>query len=454
MIAACRTQQGPGMFIMAIQIRHISSPNITFTIECARPYAALLTGVGSFAAPRLRETCVWEAMKKNTANQTFRHDSPSQYREALPGTNTAVRVSPTRYSPKRPVNSRTVGPKGRRIWVALQAVMLLVGVVLIGLLLFWPAAGIALFWNLLIAAAPALVTIAPGLWRNICPMATLHMLPQKMGIAQNMRMPEWGAAALSLIGVILLFVVVPMRRIGLNVDGTLAAIMLLSAAVVACVMGSLFEMRSGWCTSLCPIHPVEKLYGTSPAVTFKNARCDLCEACSNPCPDSTPEMTPTMTGATRVQQFLGNFLVGSFPGFVWGWFQVPDYLPQQVGTDEVITAYVWPLGACIVTYALFKIGEHIFRHKDKARAILHRLFPAAAISTYYWYRLPGPASLLPDWFPLVSHMVTTPFFFWFLVFRSPKVSWLKRPVMASTYWSTRFETATKKNLIRVAPGKA
>jgi hypothetical protein len=49
--------------------------------------------------------------------------------------------------------------------------------------------------------------------------------------------------------------------------------------------------------------------------------------------------------------------------------------------------------------------------------------------------------------------VTTPFFFWFLVLRSPKASWLKRPVMASTYWSTRFETA-KKNLIRVAPGQA
>ncbi len=393
-------------------------------------------------------------MRKNTANQKFRHASSWPGREAWPRPNMAVvRVAPTRYRPLLPANSRTVDPRSRRIWVTLQAALLLVGVVLVGLLLFWPDAGIALMWNLLIPVAPALVTIAPGLWRNICPMATFHMLPQKLGIAQNIRMPEWGAAALGMISVILLFVVVPMRRIGLNVDGPLTAIMLLSAAVVACVMGALFEMRSGWCTSLCPIHPVEKLYGTNPAISFKNARCDLCEACSNPCPDSTPEMTPTVTGATKAQQFLGNFLVGSFPGFVWGWFQVRDYPPHQVGTQEIITAYVWPLGACIVTYAIFKIGEHIFRHKDKARAILHRVFAAAAVSTYYWYRLPGPASLLPDWFPLVSHMVTTPFFFWFLVLRSPKVSWLKRPVMASKYWSARFETAANKNLIRVAPSK-
>src|SRR6185436_16477253 len=137
---------------------------------------------------------------------------------------------------------RTPGPKARRVWVTLQATMLLVGVVLVALLLFWPAVGIALMWNLLIPVAPALVTIAPGLWRNICPMATFHMLPQKLGIAQNLRMPDWGAAALALIGMTLLFVVVPMRRIGLNVDGPLTAIMLISAAVVASVMGCLFEM--------------------------------------------------------------------------------------------------------------------------------------------------------------------------------------------------------------------
>jgi len=392
-------------------------------------------------------------MRKNTANQTLRHNSSRPYRETSRQPNMAVRVSPTKYRPVAPSNSRTVDPKHRPIWLALQTVMLLVGVVLVGLLIFWPALGIALMWNLLIPVAPALVTIAPGLWRNICPMATFHMLPQKLGISRNIRMPEWGAAALGVIGVILLFVVVPMRRIGLNVDGPLTAIMLLSAAVVAFMMGSLFEMRSGWCTSLCPIHPVEKLYGTNPAITFKNARCDLCEACSNPCPDSTPQMTPTMTGATRVQQVLGNFLVGSFPGFVWGWFQVPDYPPHQVGSPEIITAYVWPFGACIVSYVVFKIVEHIFCHRENARAVLHRIFAAAAVSTYYWYRLPGPAALLPDWFPLVSHLVTTPFFFWFLVLRSPKASWLKRPVMASTYWSTRFVTA-KKNLIRVAPDQA
>jgi hypothetical protein len=329
--------------------------------------------------------------------------------------------------------------------------MLVVGVVLIGLLLFWPAVGMPLMWSLLIPVAPALVAIAPGLWRNICPMATFHMLPQKLGISRNRKMPEWGAAALSLISMTLLFVVVPVRHLGLNLDGTLTAMMLLLAAAVAWVMGSLFEMRSGWCTSLCPIHPVERLYGTKPAFAFKNARCDLCEACSNPCPDSTPEMTPTVSSPTKLQGFIGTFLVGSFPGFVWGWYQVQDYSADQIDMQAITTAFGWPLGACLATYAVFKMAEYVLRHKGDALAVLQRVFAAAAISTYYWYRLPGPASLLPDWFPLVSHIVTTLFFFYFMVFRSPKVSWLTRPVMASTYWSTRFETTAKKHLIYVGP---
>jgi len=387
--------------------------------------------------------------------ERYRHDFSRQHREAWGQPDTTVaRISPIKYSPILPANARTIGPKARVIWTILQAALLLVGMALVGLLLFWPAVGLPLFWSIVIPVAPALVVIAPGLWRNICPMATVHVLPQKLGIARNIRLPEWAAATLRLISIILLFVIVPMRHLGLNTDGSLAAIMMLSAAFVACVMGALFEMRSGWCNSLCPIHPVERLYGTTPAVTFKNARCDLCEVCVNPCPDSTSDLTSTTINTTKYHRFFGNFVIGSFVGFVWGWFQVPDYSPHQVGTQEIVTVYAWPWGAGIVSYVVFKILEHIFRYKDNARAILHRLFGAAAISTYYWYRLPGPAFLLPDWFPLVSRMVTTPFFFWFMVFRSPTVSWLKRPVMASTYWSSRFEAKANKTLIRVAPGRS
>src|SRR5690242_11199894 len=146
-------------------------------------------------------------MRKNTAShQTVRHDSARQYREASRRPHpTVVRVLPTKSRPVLPASNRTADPTQRRIWIALQATLFLVGVVLVGLLLFWPAVGIALMWNFLIPIAPGLVTIAPGLWRNICPMATMHMLPYKLGLSRSLRMPEWGAVALGLTSVTLLF---------------------------------------------------------------------------------------------------------------------------------------------------------------------------------------------------------------------------------------------------------
>lgn len=151
----------------------------------------------------------------------------------------------------------------RAIWTALQTLLLLAGFALAGLLLIRPAAGIAIMWNILIPAAPALVTVAPGLWRNICPMSTFSLLPLRLGFSLRMKMPEKLAAVLGLVSVIALFAIVPLRHVLLNTDGTATFVMLAAAAALAFGLGTLFEGRSGWCTTLCPIHPVEKLYGSA-----------------------------------------------------------------------------------------------------------------------------------------------------------------------------------------------
>jgi hypothetical protein len=188
---------------------------------------------------------------------------------------------------------------------------------------------------------------------------------------------------------------------------------------------------------------VEKLYGTQPALSLKNARCDTCAQCTTPCPDSTPSMTPLLTGPTKLQKAIGNFMVGSFFGFVLGWFQVPDYY-GPIGNTEIIASYAYPFGGAAICYLVFKILERGAGDNAKRRKILYRAFAAAAVSTYYWYRVPAltgfdPRSgqlvdlthVLPAWFPHASHAVTTSFFFWFLVIRQTSgVSWMKRPSFA------------------------
>ncbi|MCL2714915.1 MAG: ferredoxin [Alphaproteobacteria bacterium] len=371
----------------------------------------------------------------------------------------AVRIMPTRLDPVLPLSKHSNGPAARIVWILLQSVLLAVGVAVAGLLLFMPAVGVYVFWKVVIPVAPALVALAPGLWRNICPMCTMHMLPQKFGMARNWKMSATATTRIAFLAVFLLFLIVPLRHLGLNVDGWLTAGMVVIATVVSMIMGALYEKRSGWCVSLCPIHPVERLYANTPIVSVKNARCNVCEGCCSPCPDSTTDPMSANIESTPPRRFLENLMAGSFCGFIWGWFQVKDVLPGEVGFSQILNAYAWPLGAGLLTYAVFNILKLILpvmmpRYREEVQTYLRRIFAATAISTYYWYYRPPGSEWLPPSFPDVAiylHVAAAALFFYIMVLRSPSRSWTTRPVLSSTYWPTRFDSRTNAIAVRVTP---
>lgn len=329
----------------------------------------------------------------------------------------------------------------RSYWFSAQYIVLLAGVALVVVLLLQPAAGLLIMWNVLIPIAPALIVIAPGLWRNICPMATFSLLPRRLGLSRRRIPARRTAALLSAAGLAALLLIVPFRHVALNTDGPMTALMLLLSAGVAFSTGLMFEWRSGWCNSLCPIHPVEKLYGFSPAVRVQNMRCDTCKKCMTPCPDSTRAMNPSITGPTLVEKSAGHFMIGGFAGFIWGWYRMPDY-HGDAGTTEIISAYLWPYAGLLVSLAVYALLRIWVCRSREDRAMLVKVFAAAAVSTYYWYRIPalagfGPhpgtgllydlTTVLPD-LPMVSHTVTSAFFVWFLVIRGNSgTSWMIRP---------------------------
>ncbi len=327
-------------------------------------------------------------------------------------------------------------------WRGAQNVLLAAGVLLVGLLLFVPAIGLAIMWNILIPVAPALVVVAPGLWRNICPMATVSLLPRRFGLSRGRTPSRRLAGLLGLASVSALFLIAPLRHLSLNTDGPMTALMLVLAAGIAVAMGIAFEWRSGWCGSLCPIHPVEKLYGFAPAITVGNRRCDCCAKCTTPCPDSTRSMTAVITGPAQLDRWIGHGLTGSFVGFVWGWYQLPDY-HGPIGTAEILAGYLWPFGCAAVSLTIYAAARKWLCRSKSARNTLVRVFAVAAVSTYYWYRIPalvgfGPfpdtgllwdlTGVLPSWTPAISRTLTTSFFAWFLILRrSPNASWMVRP---------------------------
>jgi Fe-S-cluster-containing hydrogenase component 2 len=326
-------------------------------------------------------------------------------------------------------------------WTVAQYIVLLAGMALVAALLLKPKIGLLIMWNMLIPIAPVLIVVAPGLWRNICPMATFSLIPRQLGFSAK-RIPSRRAAALMMAtGLAGLLIIVPLRHVSLNTDGVMTALMLLIAAVFAISTGAVFEWRSGWCNSLCPIHPVEKLYGFSPASSLSNARCDSCRKCTSPCPDSTRSMNSSITGPTRLEKIVGHFMIGGFAGFIWGWYRLPDYF-GHAGIAKIGMAYFWSFTGALTTLTLYAAARTWLCRSKSDRALLVKVFATSAVSTYYWYRIPalvgfGPhpgtgllynlAHTVPD-ISLVSHILTTSFFIWFLVIRdNPGTSWLKRP---------------------------
>ncbi|HTY98729.1 MAG TPA: hypothetical protein VMB75_02760 [Rhodocyclaceae bacterium] len=326
-------------------------------------------------------------------------------------------------------------------WHRIQDVLLAAGVLLVVTLLLWPAVGLSLMWNGLIPLAPALLVVAPGLWRNVCPMASVSQLARRWGLSWEAVLPRQASHLLAALALAALLIIVPLRHLSLDTDGPMTALMLVLSALIAFAMGMAYQGRSGWCNSLCPIHPAEKLYGQMPALTLANARCQDCRQCAVPCPDSTRSMSPAVSGPTRLERAVGHLMIGGFVGFVWGWYRLPDFA-GPVGADEIAAAYLWPFGCGLGTLAIYAAAYHGLYRSRAERRLLARLFAAAAVATYYWYRIPaltgfGPhpgSGMLVDLtaslpaLPLVSHLVTTAFFAWFLLLRQdPRASWLRRP---------------------------
>ncbi len=326
------------------------------------------------------------------------------------------------------------------IWRTIQTLVWLIGVLILFYLFFYPTIGIHLFWNILIPIAPALLVVAVGVWRNVCPMASTALFPRHMGFSKRKKLTIAQTGKLNLIAVVALFVIVPLRHAIFDTNGLATAILILSLGLIAVILGLLYEWKSAWCSGLCPVHPVEKLYGLNNQLSLPNAHCNKCYRCVTPCPDSTQGIDPLSSKKTNYHKIAGFLMVGAFPGFVWGWFQVPDY-HGITGIDQLITIYMMPMIGLFATSVLFLILKRFIQEK-----ILTAIFSAAAVSLYYWFRLPALfgfgifpddgmlidlTGIVPEWSMTITVLATTLFFLWWIIFRkNNKSSWAIRPAYA------------------------
>lgn len=329
-----------------------------------------------------------------------------------------------------PAAAHIFSTRERTIWRLAQVLIWAVGMFVWGALIFKPDLGLHLLWNVLIPVAPALLVIAPGAWRNVCPLGSMSLAPHHFRLSQHKRLPPMWRGRLYLGAFVLLIVVVPFRKVLLDSNGPVLAAILGVVGLLAIGLGVVFEQKSGWCSSLCPVYPVELLYGSRPVVSVPNAHCPRCSQCVMPCSESTAGLTPRTAIDTELGQWVGIVFTGFFPGFVWGWYNVPAYSGWQ-GISHLHLAYGIPFTAGGMTLALYLGLRTVWsKHED----LIANVFAASAIMTYYWFRLPpifgigDPAAAiivdisawLPPWSATALRIFELAAFGWLMVGRTGK----------------------------------
>lgn len=273
------------------------------------------------------------------------------------------------------------------LWRAARvAGLVLTGVLLAGL---WGAPRLTLhiLWDMVIPLVPAVLLLNPIIWRNLCPLASLNAAT---GNRVGQRFPGRSLTRASWAGgLVLLGVMVPARRFLFNENGPVLLTTIAAVAGLAVVMGTVFSRRSGFCNALCPVLPVEKLYGQAPLLAVPTARCPSCNLCS---PSGCIELAgakslaqtigPLRRRETWYRSPLGGF-AAAFPGFVLGYFTTTNG-PLASAPDVYLRIGAWS----IASFGLVALTTAIF---GLAATRMLPVLAALAFMLYYWFSAPALA---------------------------------------------------------------
>jgi hypothetical protein len=170
------------------------------------------------------------------------------------------------------------------------------------------------------------------------------------------------------------------------------AVTIALVGALAFALGLVFARRAGFCNGLCPVLPVEKLYGQAPMVGVGSSRCGDCSHCAPlACVDlaggasALVSLGPGRRSNRWVLTPFGSF-AAAFPGFVLGYFTTANgpaaTAPAIYGHVALWSAVSWAV--VYATAATLSLGAS-------------RLLPslgALAAGEYYWFAAASMANTL------------------------------------------------------------
>jgi NADPH-dependent 2,4-dienoyl-CoA reductase/sulfur reductase-like enzyme/ferredoxin len=275
-----------------------------------------------------------------------------------------------------------------RVWQVIRVGSIAGYLTVIAMMFVRPAAGLFVFFHVIVPLFPLLIFVAPGVWRNICPLAAANQIPRVMGFGRGRTVPDWLRNRSYSIAVMLFFGFVAARLSGLDGNATAMGEVLGGVVVVAFAGGVVFKGKSGWCSSICPLLPLQRAYGQTPLVTVPNSHCPTCVGCAKNCYDFKPRAAYQADLADPDSRWSAprKFFAAALPGFVLGFFTMAVRLdtpaPQKYG---LLILFV------LVSVGLFSALENM---SALSPATLTATYCAAALNIYYWFCGPSLASAL------------------------------------------------------------
>lgn len=245
-----------------------------------------------------------------------------------------------------------------------------------------PATGVFWFFHIIVPLWPGLFLVAPGLWRNVCPLAATNQIPRTLGFTRAAAVPDFIRKRGFLIASALFLGIAGARIAGLDRNGPLMATVLIGAATAALVGGLLFRGKSGWCSTICPLLPLQRAYGRTPFVAVPNAYCKPCLGCAKNCYDARTRSAweADMSDDEPAWSSSRTLFVAVLPGFIVGFFTMSGQsaIPLYERYGLLFVFVLAGVGAYFAIEALTGIS----------RSLLTSLYAAAALNIFYWFGAP------------------------------------------------------------------
>lgn len=269
-----------------------------------------------------------------------------------------------------------------RVWQTIRVGSIAVLLAVIVTMFVYPDAGLFIFFGVVVPLWPGLFLIAPGLWRNICPLAASNQLPRVLDFGRNLNPPDWLRNRGYLIAITLFFGIAGARLAGLDDSGPAMGVVLATVVAVAFVGGYVFKGKSGWCSSICPLLPLQRVYGQTPYVTVPNTHCPTCVGCAKNCYDFKPRAAYQADLADPDPGWSAprKLFVAALPGFVLGFFT----LSGQDG-PPVLQKYALLALFVLVSAGLFFVLDATTPLSPPTLAVI---YAAVALNVFYWFAGP------------------------------------------------------------------